>query len=61
MATYKKTSATGRVAALILGILCGLFAYARLEAGYADFITFWSAVCCLAGFVGFFTNWQRVA
>jgi len=60
MATYKQTIAKGRYAALALGILCGLFAYARIATGYAGFIEFWAVVCFFGGIAGFFTDWQRV-
>lgn len=60
MKAYKSTTAGGRFAALVIGILCGVFAYARMEAGFAGYIEFWAAICCIGGIVGFFTNWQRI-
>ena len=60
MKAYKSTTAGGRFAALVIGTLCGVFAYARLEAGFAGYIELYAAIFCIGGIVGFFTNWQRV-
>ena len=60
MKAYKSTTAGGRFAALVIGALCGVFAYARLKAGFAGYIELYAAIFCIGGIVGFFTNWQRV-
>ena len=57
---YQKTTSGGRFAALILGILFGLFTWARLDAGHAGELEAWTALLSLAGFVGFGTFWQRI-